>query len=149
MTGRLVAACGDPVSGLEPLGLTHRFPTAEVVAAADLDEIGLPRARARAVTGFAEAVATGAIDPATSRGLDETVAALRRLPGIGEWTAQYIAMRAGGERDAFLASDLGLRRALGTDPAARAERWRPWRAYGALHVWTHESDETSSALVAG
>ena len=68
-------------------------------------------------------------------GLDETVRALCALPGIGPWTANYIAMRACGERDAFPASDLALRKVLGPDSAAAAEGWRPWRAYGAMHIW--------------
>jgi AraC family transcriptional regulator of adaptative response / DNA-3-methyladenine glycosylase II len=149
LSGRIVAAFGDPVPGIEALGLTHLFPAAATLAGADLGEIGLTRARARAVAGFAEAVAAGTIDLTMGRGLDETVAALCALPGIGEWTAQYIAMRAAGERDAFLASDLGLRRALGADPAARAAAWRPWRAYGALHVWTEETDESAARRIAG
>ena len=65
----------------------------------------------------------------------DTVRALCALPGIGPWTANYVAMRACGERDAFPASDLALRRVLGPDPAEAAEPWRPWRAYGAMHVW--------------
>jgi AraC family transcriptional regulator of adaptative response / DNA-3-methyladenine glycosylase II len=149
LTGRIVAAFGDPVPGIEALGLTHLFPAAATLAGADLGEIGLTKARARTVGGFADAVASGAVDLTTGRGLDETVAALCALPGIGEWTAHYIAMRAAGERDAFLASDLGLRRALAPDPVARAERWRPWRAYGALHVWTEESDESTVRRIAG
>jgi AraC family transcriptional regulator of adaptative response / DNA-3-methyladenine glycosylase II len=68
-------------------------------------------------------------------GLDETVRALSAFPGIGPWTAHYVAMRACGERDAFPASDLALRKVLGPDPAAAAAGWRPWRAYGALHLW--------------
>jgi AraC family transcriptional regulator of adaptative response / DNA-3-methyladenine glycosylase II len=69
-------------------------------------------------------------------GLDEVIAALCSLGGIGPWTANYIAMRACAERDAFPASDLALRRALGADPGAAAEAWRPWRAYGAMHIWS-------------
>jgi AraC family transcriptional regulator of adaptative response / DNA-3-methyladenine glycosylase II len=149
LTGRIVAAFGDPVPGLEPLGLTHLFPSPATLADADLGDIGLTRARARAVGGFAEAVASGKIDLTMGPGLDETVAALSALPGIGAWTAQYIAMRAAGERDAFLAADLVLRRALGPDPAGRAERWRPWRAYGVLHVWTEETNKSTARRIAG
>jgi AraC family transcriptional regulator, regulatory protein of adaptative response / DNA-3-methyladenine glycosylase II len=106
--------------------------------------LGMPKARATAVTSLA---ATLAADPAIfSRGasLEEAIATLRSLPGIGEWTAQYIAMRELREPDAFPAADIGLLRALaGADgrrrsPAellSRAERWRPWRAYAALHLW--------------
>jgi AraC family transcriptional regulator of adaptative response / DNA-3-methyladenine glycosylase II len=153
LAGRLVAAHGTPVPGIEPLGLTHLFPTAEALAAAALDDVGLTKARSRAVAAFADAVATGKIDLSTGRDLSETVAALCSIPGVGDWTAHYIAMRGAGERDAFLDTDLGLRKALGPDPAARAEAWRPWRAYGALHVWVdeqaEETDETTARRVAG
>ncbi len=96
----------------------------------------MPGARIRALQGFAEAVATGAIVLDRTAGLDEVVRALCDLPGIGPWTAHYVAMRACAERDAFPASDLALRQALGADPEAAAEAWRPWRAYGALHIWS-------------
>jgi AraC family transcriptional regulator of adaptative response / DNA-3-methyladenine glycosylase II len=104
----------------------------------------MPRARATAVTSLAGAIAA---DPSIfSRGasLEEAIAKLRLLPGIGEWTAQYIAMRELREPDAFPAADIGLLRAMTAagasrpSPAellARAERWRPWRAYAALHLW--------------
>ncbi len=143
LAGRFVAAFGTPVPGLAPLGLTHLFPSPETVAAARLDGIGLPQARARAVTAFAAAAAAGALDGHWGRGLDATVAGLRRLPGFGDWTAHYVAMRAFGERDAFPASDLALRRALGGDAAGRAERWRPWRAYGAMHLWVAAAEHAA------
>ena len=112
------------------------------LAAADLTEIGLTRARARTVSGLAEAVAAGDLElragPATSTTPSPSSQA---LPGFGPWTAHYVAMRACGERDAFPASDLGLRRALGDDPAARAEAWRPWRAYGAMQLWLGPAGE--------
>src|SRR5262249_45655034 len=102
------------------------------------------------------------------RDLAEAVARLRELAGVGEWTAQYIAMRAMGESDAFLASDIGVLRALAhasrrptaAETAARAEAWRPWRAYAMLHLWTADAalpsppenllptEENSDALVA-
>jgi AraC family transcriptional regulator of adaptative response / DNA-3-methyladenine glycosylase II len=138
LAGRFVAAHGRAVPGLAPLGLTHVFPRPEDVATrglAALAAVGLPRARAAAVEAFARAVTHGDLPRGRDAGLDATVRALRRLPGFGDWTAQYVAMRAFGERDAFPAGDLGLRRVLGPDAAARAERWRPWRAYGALHCW--------------
>jgi AraC family transcriptional regulator of adaptative response / DNA-3-methyladenine glycosylase II len=110
---------------------------------ADPAVLGMPKARAMAVTSLAQAIST---DPAIfSRGasLDEAIAKLRSLPGIGEWTAQYIAMRELREPDAFPAADIGLMRAMAADgqrpsPSellSRAERWRPWRAYAALHLW--------------
>ncbi len=135
LAGRLVERYGTPVPGIGALGLTHLFPDATTLAEADLTEVGLTRARARAVNGLATAVASGALSLHRARDLDHTIAELRSLPGFGPWTAQYVAMRACGERDAFPASDLGLRRALGDGAEARAEAWRPWRAYAAIQVW--------------
>jgi AraC family transcriptional regulator of adaptative response / DNA-3-methyladenine glycosylase II len=136
LTGALVAAFGAPVPGIGPLGLTHLFPSAATIARADLAGLGVPATRIRALQGFADAVATGAIALDRAAGLDDAVAALCALPGIGPWTANYIAMRACAERDAFPASDLAIGRELGADPLAEAEPWRPWRAYGAMHVWS-------------
>jgi AraC family transcriptional regulator, regulatory protein of adaptative response / DNA-3-methyladenine glycosylase II len=126
---------GRPVPGIGALGLTHLFPDAATLADADLTDVGLTRARARAVNALAVAVATGALELHRARDLDHTLAELEALPGFGPWTAHYVAMRVCGERDAFPASDLGLRRALGDEPSARAESWRPWRAYGAIQIW--------------
>jgi AraC family transcriptional regulator of adaptative response / DNA-3-methyladenine glycosylase II len=145
LLGRLVEAHGArlpaPIRDVEGLG--HLFPSPARVAKADLSVLGMPKARAVAVTSLAQAICA---DPAIfSRGacLEEAIAKLRSLPGIGEWTAQYIAMRELREPDAFPAADIGLLRAMATadgrpSPAellARAERWRPWRAYAALHLW--------------
>jgi AraC family transcriptional regulator of adaptative response / DNA-3-methyladenine glycosylase II len=135
LAGRLVERHGRAVPGVGALGLTHLFPDAATLARADLTDVGLTRARARAVNAFAASVATGDLELHRARDLDHTLAALQVLPGFGPWTAHYVAMRACGERDAFPASDLGLRRALGGDPTARAEAWRPWRAYGAIQIW--------------
>jgi AraC family transcriptional regulator of adaptative response / DNA-3-methyladenine glycosylase II len=138
LAGRIVDAYGARVPGLDALGLTHCFPDAATLADAPLESVGLTRARAAAVRAFAVAAADVPLDGTLA--LDATVRALRSHPGIGDWTAQYIAMRAGGERDAFPARDLGLRRALGAaddrEVAARSEAWRPWRAYAAMHLWT-------------
>jgi len=148
LAGRLVAAFGEP---LDPALVPPEhgapdtlFPTPERLAEADVARIGLPRARAAAIAGLAAAVAAtpGLLEPGA--GLDDTVARLTRLPGVGPWTAHYVAMRALREPDAFPASDLGLRRALATaaglpTPAAleaRAEAWRPWRAYAAIALWS-------------
>ena len=139
LSGKLVDAFGEPVPGIGALGLTHLFPDAPTIAEADLSSLGVPGARIRALQGFAEAIATGAIALDRAAGLEDAVAAMRALPGIGPWTAHYIAMRACAERDAFPASDLAIRRELGTDPEAVAERWRPWRAYGAMHIWAAHS----------
>lgn len=139
LAGRLVAAHGRPVPGLDSLGLTHLFPPARRLARAELTAVGLTGARAAAVNGFARAIAAGRVDLEVGAGLGATVAALRALPGFGDWTAQYVAMRGCGERDAFPGRDLGLRKALGEDVGRRAEAWRPWRAYGAMQVWTEHS----------
>jgi AraC family transcriptional regulator of adaptative response / DNA-3-methyladenine glycosylase II len=144
LAGRLVAQLGTPVAGLGPFGLTHCFPDPATVATADLGSIGLTGARAAALTNLAGAVTHGDVVLDGARGLDETVASLTALDGIGPWTAQCIAMRACGERDAFPAGDLGLRRAASEaggalvapgELAERAEGWRPWRAYAAAHLW--------------
>jgi len=135
LAARIVARFGTEVEGLRQIGLTHTFPAPETLAGADLDGIGLPRARAEAVRAFARAVAGDAIRLDGSVGLDRLVESITAIGGLGDWTAHYIALRL-GERDAFPANDLVLRRAL-EGPAGRAvsERWRPWRALAAVHLW--------------
>jgi AraC family transcriptional regulator of adaptative response / DNA-3-methyladenine glycosylase II len=123
--------------------LTHAFPSPEALADAPDELLRMPRARQRAIRVLATALAAGDVD--VRRGADpvELRAGLLELPGIGPWTAEYVAMRAGGDPDAFPASDLGLLRAaadlgLPSDPrglAAHAERWRPFRAHGAQRLW--------------
>ena len=146
LCGRLVRRFGRPTD--DPgRGLTHVFPKPEALAQAKLEGIGLTRARADTLSRLARSVATGELRLDSARGLEDAVRRLDAIPGIGEWTAQYIAMRAFGEPDAFPVGDLGLRRALadgGSLPTAaelarRAEAWRPWRAYGAIHLLTSES----------
>ena len=109
----------------------------------------MPRSRAAALSSLAVAVAADPKMFGPRRGLDEAIAQLRSLDGIGEWTAQYIAMRELREPDAFPATDIGLLRAMTDaggrrpDPGdllARAERWRPWRAYAALHLWASDAN---------
>jgi AraC family transcriptional regulator of adaptative response / DNA-3-methyladenine glycosylase II len=139
LAGRLVGRFGRPVRLNGDGRLTHVFPRPEVLADADLSSIGLPQARATTIRRLAAAVAGGALRLDASLGLEDAVARMCAIPGIGAWTAQYIAMRAPGEPDAFPASDLGLCRAVGVTPAALAqlaEAWRPWRAYAAMHLWT-------------
>ncbi len=146
LLGKLVTAHGVPLpAGLrDGEGLSHLFPSPARIAGADLAGLGMPRARAMAVTSLASAIAADPAIFSRSASLEETVAKLRSLPGIGEWTAQYIAMRELREPDAFPAGDIGLLRAMADgnglrpSPAAllsRAERWRPWRAYAAQHLW--------------
>lgn len=150
IAGRLVAKLGVPVERGDRAGAPSlAWPDAARLADASEDAIaslGLTRARARTVRVLARAVADGALvldrgaDPAATR------EALLALPGIGPWTAEYVEMRALGWPDAFPAGDLGLRKALdGISTAeceARAERWRPWRAYAAAHLWMGLSEET-------
>ena len=143
LAGRLVQRYGEK---LDAGGLSHLFPEPQVLARARLATLGLPGARARAISGLARAVADGALRIDASRGLDQTVRALSALPGVGPWTAQYVAMRALREPDAFPAGDLGLRKALGNGtpmPERQLERcseaWRPWRAYAAMLLWRAET----------
>jgi AraC family transcriptional regulator of adaptative response / DNA-3-methyladenine glycosylase II len=140
VTGRLVERLGTPVPGLRELGLTHTFPSATTLASANLAGIGLPRARREAIRAFARAVADDAVRLDGSTSLDELVASLTAVDGVGLWTAHYLALRS-GEPDAFPAIDLGLRRALDRDgltsrsgPGSAAEGWRPWRALAAAHL---------------
>jgi AraC family transcriptional regulator, regulatory protein of adaptative response / DNA-3-methyladenine glycosylase II len=142
LAGRVVERFGTPVPGIAALGLTHLFPDAATLARADLTEVGVTGARARAVNELARAVATGDLELHRACDLDHTVAELQSLPGFGPWTAHYVAMRACGERDAFPASDLGLRRILGDDATTRAEGWRPWRAYAAIQIWLGPTGRT-------
>ena len=152
LAGQLVALHGSPIQqgpGSYP-ELTHTFPTAERLAAAESIGLGMPSARLKALRALAVIVAE---DPNLFRPfgtIEETIARLRAIPGIGEWTAQYIALRAIRETDAFPASDIGLLRGAAkvygapATPASllhRAESWRPWRAYAAQHLWTANSAE--------
>jgi AraC family transcriptional regulator of adaptative response / DNA-3-methyladenine glycosylase II len=148
IAGRLVERFGTPVPGLRKLGLTHVFPSATTLAVADLADLGLPRARQDTIRSFARAVSEEAIRLDGSVGLDELIASLTAIDGLGSWTANTLALRL-GERDAFPATDLGLRRALDSrNPesfARLAERWRPWRALAAMHLWTADSGERATA----
>ena len=143
LAGRLVQAHGTPLAA--PHGdLCRLFPTPERLAEARLDGAGILPRRAETIRRLARAVAEGELSFATAPGLDQAVADLIGLPGIGPWTAHYIALRAFGEPDAFPSGDLALRRRMGalagrpfTEAALRrqAEAWRPWRAYATLHLW--------------
>ncbi|BDU15832.1 DNA-3-methyladenine glycosylase 2 family protein [Lysobacter auxotrophicus] len=123
--------------------LTHLFPTPEALVDADLETIGLIRSRAQTVRGVAQALLHGRVDFRAERTLEDFVSRWVALPGIGPWTAQYIALRALGHPDAFPVEDLVLQKALPADGtrltakalAARAEAWRPWRGYAVIHLW--------------
>ena len=137
MAGRMVSAFGQPFRGAR--GLTHLFPAPELLASAKFGDIGLTGARSETIRALAHAVCSGKVN---FEGVVDSDAFLHRLceiPGIGKWTAQYIAMRALGEPDAFPSADLGLLRALALETARelelRAEAWRPWRAYAAMYLW--------------
>lgn len=143
IAGRLARRFGSPVEAGD--GLDRIFPTPAQLAQAPIEEVGVIGSRAQSIRVLAQSVTTGAVtlDPAA---LPEAVAAsLQSLPGIGPWTAQYIAMRALGHPDAFLAGDLILRRVAGHGTAtaleARAACWRPWRAYAVMLLWQAATDE--------
>jgi AraC family transcriptional regulator of adaptative response / DNA-3-methyladenine glycosylase II len=140
---RLVERHGAPVAGLATWGLTSLFPSPAKLADADLEGLGLTAARAWAIRAFATAVAKDEVRLDRGVGLDALVASIAALPGLGPWTAHYVALRI-GEADAFPDSDLGLRRAIARltprgaavrDAAQVAAAWRPWRALAAVHLW--------------
>lgn len=151
LAGRLVALCGRPLpKRLARPGLTHVFPSPAAVAEADVASVGLPRARAAALKAFARAVADGSFTLAAPKGLEDFEERLTALPGFGPWTAHVVALRAFGEGDAFPEGDLGLVKAMEragvkkSRIAARAERWRPYRAYATLHLWASLADNTGT-----
>ncbi|MNV23183.1 DNA-3-methyladenine glycosylase 2 [compost metagenome] len=144
LAGKLVAAHGALLAQPED-GLTHVFPTPEAVAPAELAVLGMPRSRAATLSAVAAAAVADPhlFEPGSS--LEDAVTRLRAIRGIGEWTAQYIALRQLREPDAFPSADIGLIRALEKLESraytprqllARADSWRPWRAYAAQHLWS-------------
>jgi AraC family transcriptional regulator of adaptative response / DNA-3-methyladenine glycosylase II len=149
LAARIVARHGDSVAEQTGfVGLTHIFPRPMQFKTGALAGIGITRARTATLVGIAEAILADPrlLDP--RRDLAEAVNRLRQVAGIGDWTAQYIAMRAMGECDAFLATDLAVQRKFaefGQRPSAskltdRAQHWRPWRAYAMLHLWMADAD---------
>jgi AraC family transcriptional regulator of adaptative response / DNA-3-methyladenine glycosylase II len=145
---RIVQRWGEPFPSAPLPGLERLFPTAAVLAEADLREIGVTTARAATISGMANALLDGRVDFRAEQSLDEFVTRWIALPGIGEWTAHYMAMRAFSHPDAFPAADLILRRAAAGGGAelstraltALAEAWRPWRAYAVMHLWRSSAD---------
>ena len=140
LTARLVMRAGREIA-TDTEGLTHLFPSPAQLEAANLDGLGITGARIRALKAMARAVMEGRVDftlPAA-----DVATALASLPGFGDWTAQYVSLRALGEPDAFPSGDLVLRRIAGEDGTplttrlleARAEAWRPWRGYAVMHLW--------------
>jgi AraC family transcriptional regulator of adaptative response / DNA-3-methyladenine glycosylase II len=138
LAGRIVESYGQRISDAD--NLTHLFPTPEALADAKLAGLGLTEERAETIHAVARAVCDGAISFERIVDSDAYLARLREIPGIGCWTAQYIAMRALGNPDAFPTGDVGLLRALGLktscDLEERAEAWRPWRSYASMYLWS-------------
>ncbi|MBW1812422.1 MAG: DNA-3-methyladenine glycosylase 2 family protein [Deltaproteobacteria bacterium] len=141
--GRIAAKAGPLFESADYPQLTHFFPTAHELNGCDLGRIGMPERRARTIQALAQAVARGELSFLVNGSLGNFIEPLTRIPGIGDWTAQCIAMRALGEPDAFPAADLGIIKALqqGDERPTpkqilkRAENWRPWRAYAAIYLW--------------
>lgn len=154
LAGRLVAAFGETLDDDLPPGAPSRlFPTAQSLAGGDagvaadrIAALGVIGIRARAIVALARACADGELRLEPGAPVPPTLAMLHTISGIGDWTAQYIAMRALCWRDAFPAGDLVLRRALGVDTPAQAravaERWQPWRAYAVIGVWSGVAIDT-------
>ena len=137
VAGRIVARHGRHVDSPVP-GLTHLFPDAATLAALEPESLPMPRARGRALVALSGALADGTVVLDRGPDRDDVRRALLALPGIGPWTADYVAMRALGHPDVFLPTDLAIRRVLadlggstGSDP----DRWRPWRSYALMHLW--------------
>jgi AraC family transcriptional regulator of adaptative response / DNA-3-methyladenine glycosylase II len=152
LAGRLAQAFGEDVGTPYPtLGLISPGPEALARAkVASLSSLGIAPQRARAIVELARAVAEGGLELSHGADPDATMARLRQLPGIGDWTAQYVAMRALRWPDAFPTGDLGLLRALGLrsagELAARAEAWRPWRSYAAMVLWNSPPPSSEPSL---
>ncbi|OIK23797.1 DNA-3-methyladenine glycosylase 2 family protein [Streptomyces malaysiense] len=143
---RLVTAHGKPLDDPEG-GLTHLFPSPEALAGIDPETLAMPRTRRTTFTTLVGQLADGSLHLGVESDWAEARARLLALPGFGPWTVDVIAMRALGDPDAFLPTDLGIRRAAGglglpSTPAAltaRAEAWRPWRAYAVQYLWATDS----------
>jgi AraC family transcriptional regulator of adaptative response / DNA-3-methyladenine glycosylase II len=141
VAGRFAAEFGEPL-GTPFASIRTIFPSAETIAGLPYGRIarlGMPGARAKTILGLARAIADGELELVPNADIDATLEKLRALPGVGEWTAQYIAMRALAWPDAFPHTDLGVMRALGEKNPKRVlalgEAWRPWRAYAVIQLW--------------
>jgi AraC family transcriptional regulator of adaptative response / DNA-3-methyladenine glycosylase II len=154
LAAKLMEAYGERIE--EPfaasLGLTRAFPTPQRLTGQDIAALGMPRARGAALEALARTVAANPTIFTPRADLESAIAALKALPGVGEWTAQYIALRELREPDAFPQADIGLMRGMAGEagarptPAellARAEAWRPWRAYAAQHLWAADAQQIS------
>lgn len=151
LAGRLVRAFGQKIDApFEGTSITHIFPAPARLAeagVADIAEVGLPKARAATVRNLARAVVDGNVVYETRGVAADATAALCSIPGIGPWTAQYVALRSARDPDVIMPGDLGVRRALATgaklpterETLARSEAWRPWRSYAIIALWLSES----------
>ena len=142
LAGRLVMRFGTPLK-TSIVALSFLFPKASQIANAstkEIERLGITGRRAETLVALAQAVHQGDLSLEPGNRVEGTLRQLRNIPGIGEWTAQYVAMRALSWPDAFPHTDLGIRKALGGNSPkqilALAEKWRPWRAYAALHLWS-------------
>ena len=146
IAGQLVRFLGRPLA--KPNGLTHLFPTAEALADARRHQMPMPTKRADTIRLLARAVCDNKVRFHDVYDLQEFLASLTAIPGIGKWTAQYIALRALGEPDAFPSGDLWLQRASNVrtfyELEERAESWRPWRAYAAVYLWNQPQNPLSA-----
>ncbi|HEX8780441.1 MAG TPA: AlkA N-terminal domain-containing protein, partial [Nocardioides sp.] len=135
LAGRLTADHGDPVeTGVD--GLTHLCPSSATLGAIEPESLPMPRSRGRALVGLCRALADGDVVLDRSADRDDVRIALLALPGIGPWTADYVALRALGHPDVLMATDLGTRHALAAaPPSTDPEAWRPWRSYAQSHLW--------------
>jgi AraC family transcriptional regulator, regulatory protein of adaptative response / DNA-3-methyladenine glycosylase II len=147
LAGRIVRTFGEPFSGAH--NLTHLFPPPDVFADANLSSVGLTRSRAESIRTFARAVCDGKISFDGIVDPEDFLARICEIPGIGKWTAQYVAMRALGEPDAFPSGDIALLRALALERSReleqRSEAWRPWRAYAAMYLWKMAAERKFAA----
>jgi AraC family transcriptional regulator, regulatory protein of adaptative response / DNA-3-methyladenine glycosylase II len=156
LAGRLAALHGRPLPAGGHETLTHLFPDAATIAGLDPETLPMPRARARALVGLADALASGAVSLHPGADREEAAARLLALPGIGPWTVGYIGMRALSDPDAFPPGDAGVLRALRTlghraDPgsdAGAAQAWRPWRSYAVHHLWATLESGTKAEEIA-
>ncbi len=154
ITGRLLARHGQPLPGDAPGGFSRLFPDAAALAAADLSGLGLTGRRIATVQAMATALAGDRLALSADAGLERFITDWTTLPGIGDWTANYIALRALAHPDAFPAGDLVLRQQLGgvdtvlSGTAARqqAETWRPWRGYAVIHLWRQAAASASGTM---